>query len=284
MSYVLAIESNRDQARALRDTIATSAQAKVLIVESVESAMTAIEREVPRLILVSALLPPKDEGDLVERVRTLPRHVAPEILITPAFPGSERKQKHESAASLRALFGRRQSRNPRPLPAANADFGHQLSAYLSFMEARHSPLGPVAVPEPAPGPPASSAPAPVAPEPSGIDRRASVRIGGVDWATVRINGTPVQVVDLSVTGAQILSPTVLRLGGSVHVMLSRDAELVQCDAGIIWGTFEITQPTSTPLFRAGINFKDADRLAMEQLCMERRHVRPDGPRYEPKDW
>jgi len=46
------------------------------------------------------------------------------------------------------------------------------------------------------------------PEPTGADRRASARIEGVQWARVRINGTPVKVVDLSLTGAQILSPAV----------------------------------------------------------------------------
>ena len=283
MSYVLAIEANRDQASALRDVVVSSVAAKLLVVESLRSAMAAIEREVPRLILVNALLPPKDEGDLVDHVRTLPPHVAPEILITPAFTGFDRRGKDEGPP--RGLFGRRQKDVNRPA-CAKTTFSDQVSVYLRSMEARLSrALSETRLVEVKEAEP--EAPKPTAPEPSGIDRRASVRIERVDWATARINGTPVKVVDLSVTGAQILSPTLLRLGGSVHVMLSRGGDLVQCDAGIVWGAFEIAQAAkaeTTSFFRAGINFKDADRIALEQICFERRKALPEGPRYEPREW
>ena len=286
MSYVLAIEANRDQARALHDVVGSSAAAKLLVVESVGSAVAAIEREVPRLILVNALLPPKDEGDLMDHVRTLPPHVAPEILITPAFTGFDRRT--TDSGPPRGLFGRRQRDVHRPA-CVRTSFSDQVSAYLSSVETRLSRGAPVKAVEEVTEVVALALrePSALVPEPSGIDRRAAVRFEGVDWASARVNGTPVKVVDLSVTGAQILSPTLLRLGGSVHVMLSRGGDLVQCDAGIVWGAFEIAQATqaeNTPFFRAGINFKDADRIALEQICFERREARPDGPRYEPREW
>jgi hypothetical protein len=130
----------------------------------------------------------------------------------------------------------------------------------------------------------SPAPAPTpAPEPSGVERRASVRVEPEDLATL-INGTPVRVVDLSVTGAQIVSPLVLRLGESVHVMLTRDDDVIECAAGIVWGGFEITQSTLVPSFRAGINFRDADRFAIERICVVPPQTGLVRARPATKDW
>lgn len=155
------------------------------------------------------------------------------------------------------------------------NFTEQLSAYLSIVSERQADAAFVAALEPEP---LSTPEAPTpAPEPTGADRRASARIEGIEWARIRINGTPVRVVDLSLTGAQILSPAVLRLGDSVHVMLASDADIVQCDAGIVWGTFDMIGSASAPLFRAGLSFKDADRLAIERLCIDRHRTGPDGP-------
>jgi CheY-like chemotaxis protein len=247
MAYVLAIEPNREHAELLRECVGRR-HGDTVVVESVESAMPAIERELPSLILVSALLPPRDEQGLIDRLRTLPWNAAPEILITPS--PSQVDAARAQATLRRRLFDRR-ARAPQPAEQLPRAFDEQLSQYLEFAEARRSAF----------------VSAPPVPEPSPADRRASLRVGDIEWARARINGTPVKLVDLSITGAQILSPTVLRLGGSVHVMLSRDQALLQCDASIVWGAFDTVKTTETPLFRAGINFSDADPLAIEQLWL-----------------
>ncbi len=276
MSYVLAIEPNQGQANLLRDIVTTNTVSKVVVVGSVESAMAAMEHGVPSVILVNALMPPNEESDLVERLRSFPRYAAPEILITPAFSESDRKQ---SVLPGSGRFGRRQVRQPRSAGSVRMSFTEQLSVYLSLAQERHASFPPIAEPEPEPIPEPA-----LAPEPSGADRRASVRIEGVEWARLRINGTPVTVVDLSLSGAQILSPAILRLGDSVHVMLASDADIIQCDAGVVWGAFDMLRPASAPLFRAGLSFKDADRLAIERLCIEQHRTGPDGPFFQPKDY
>jgi CheY-like chemotaxis protein len=281
MSYVLAIEPNQGQASVLRDVVTTNTVSKVVVVGSVESAMAAMEHGVPSVILVNALMPPNEESDLVERLRSFPRDAAPEILITPVFSESDRK---DSLLPGLGRFGRRRIRQPRSAGSARLNFTEQLSTYLSLVEARHASAALIREPEPAPAPePVSMVAAPER-QLSGADRRASVRIERVAWARVRINGTPVKMVDLSATGAQILSPTVLRLGDSVHVMLANDADIVQCDAGIVWGAFDMIGSASTPLFRAGISFKDADRPAIERLCIEQHRTGPGGPFFQSKDY
>ena len=277
MSYVLAIEPNQGQASVLRDIVATNMASKVVVVGSVESARAAMQDGLPSVILVNALLPPGEEYDLVTQLRSLPQQAAPEILITPVFSESER---NDSILPGLGRFGRR-IRRPRPEGCARVNFTEQLSAYLSIVSERQADAAFVAALEPEP---LSTPEAPTpAPEPTGADRRASARIEGIEWARIRINGTPVRVVDLSLTGAQILSPAVLRLGDSVHVMLASDADIVQCDAGIVWGTFDMIGSASAPLFRAGLSFKDADRLAIERLCIDRHRTGPDGPFLQSKD-
>ena len=277
MSYVLAIEPNQGQASVLRDIVATNMASKVVVVGSVESARAAMEDGIPSVILVNALMPPSQESDLVNQLRSLSHQAAPDVLITPVFSEFERKN---SVLTGLGRFGRRQVRRPGSDGNARLIFSEQLSAYLSLAQARHESAA--FVPEPEPEPASTSEPG-SEPELSGADRRASARIEGVQWARVRINGTLVKVVDLSLTGAQILSPAVLRLGESVHVMLASDADIVQCDAGIVWGTFDMIGPACAPLFRAGLSFKDADRLAIERLCIDRHRTGPDGPFLPPKD-
>jgi len=274
MSYVLAIEPNQGQASVLRDIVATNMASKVVVVGSVESARAAMQDGLPSVILVNALLPPSEENDLVTQLRGLPQQAAPEILITPVFSESERQ---DSILPGLGRFGRR-IRRFRPDGCARVNFTEQLSAYLSIISERQADAAFVAALEQEPVP----MPAP-APEATGADRRASTRIEDIEWARIRINGTPVRIVDLSLTGAQILSPAVLRLGDSVHVMLASDADIVQCDAGIVWGTFDMIGLSSAPLFRAGLSFKDADRRAIERLCIDRHRTGADGPFLQSKD-
>jgi len=47
-----------------------------------------MEDGLPSVILVNALLPPREENDLVRQLRCLPQQAAPEILITPVFSES----------------------------------------------------------------------------------------------------------------------------------------------------------------------------------------------------
>lgn len=104
---------------------------------------------------------------------------------------------------------------------------------------------------------------------NGADRRTAVRIENVDWAKAVIDGAGVDLIDLSVTGAQVLGPMVLPPGRSVQVLLSGQAQAVRCEAGIVWGAFEIVGPEHAPLYRAGLNFKNADRAAVERFYSAR---------------
>ena len=52
--------------------------------------------------------------------------------------------------------------------------------------------------------------------------------------------------------------------------LSSEADAFWCEAGVVWSGFEITESTGTPSVRAGITFRDTDRMALKQLFFEGR--------------
>ena len=253
MSYMLAIEPHQKQAGILRESVGAETRTKLTVVGSMDAAMSAINAQVPRLVLLSALIPPHEESQLVARLRNLPQASAPEILMIPELDGAS------AARPSQSLFDRFRGRKPLTGCDPSA-FARQLSAYLR----RAKPA------------PSSEYPAPS--EAAGSDRRAAARIERVDWASVLINGTAVSLVDLSSTGAQILASMVLMPRGSVDVTVLREGDIVRCEAGIVWGGFEIAGQAQMPWYRAGINFKDTDRDALERLLCERAASSNHGPR------
>lgn len=71
MSLVLAIEPDPRQAAILKRVVHERAHADIAVVDSKDAAIAAIGARVPELILVTALLSPRDEEDLVAHLRTL---------------------------------------------------------------------------------------------------------------------------------------------------------------------------------------------------------------------
>jgi CheY-like chemotaxis protein len=233
MSYVLAIEPHHEQARILRDEIRARTRTKLTVVESLGAALTAIDAEVPALVLVDALMPAQDEHSLVARLRKVPPSKAPQILFLPALAGQPAPPKKRSFFSS---FSR--PKGFRPVDCDPATFAVHVCEYL--------------------GDPARA----------GRDRREAMRIEQVDWATLLVDGVTVDLIDLSTTGAQVRSTVSLQPGGVVQILLKTESEEVLCEAGIVWGTTEPGAASKTG-FRAGVAFKEADRKKIERLYSKR---------------
>ncbi len=245
MSYVLAIEPHHGQANILRNSVSARTRARLTLVESMDAAMTAIDDEVPNLVILNALIPPHEESRLIARLRNLPNATAPEVLFIPALARPEAQPK-------RTIIDRFRNRGVRSTGCCPSAFADQLAAYLREWR-----------------PDESFALVSLTPGVDGAERRVASRFERVDWARVRIDGAVVDVVDLSLTGAQILSSKVLQPGKSVEVLLSGEADGIRCEAGIVWSGFEIIGAAAAPSVRAGINFKDADRRVLERLYLQR---------------
>lgn len=250
MSYVLAIENHEKQADILRGTVGLEAETKLTIVASLDAALEAIGREVPQLVLTSALLAPREERALLTRLRNLPRDTVPQVLVVPTLTCFEAPPPEPR----RSLFSRARKRPARPATCDPSAFAAALSIYLTHAERKRYDTW-----EPQPQS------VRFMPGSEGVDRRTALRFERVRWAEARVNGTAVDLVDLSLTGAQILAPMALAPGGSAQVLLSREAHGIQLEAAIVWGDSEVLDLAPTPRSRVGMNFKDFDQDAFERF-------------------
>jgi hypothetical protein len=106
-------------------------------------------------------------------------------------------------------------------------------------------------------PPAAAAP---------LDQRGTRRAPRFKMASsieVQIDGNPATLVDLSIIGAQVLSPTSLRPNQRVRVTLPNRPKTIRISGGVAWAAFEI--PKGGVRYRAGIEFLDADPTALTRF-------------------
>ena len=128
MALVLAIEPDLRQASILKRIVREKVRAQLVLVESRDAAISAIDAQIPDVILVTALLSPRDEEELVAHLKTL--------------EGAEHLQTHTipQLASVRAeadspgggLFGKfRRKKESEPIPGCDPDmFGEEISTFL----------------------------------------------------------------------------------------------------------------------------------------------------------
>jgi hypothetical protein len=80
---------------------------------------------------------------------------------------------------------------------------------------------------------------------------------------VTIDGAPSALVDLSTTGAQVLSPRAVRPDHSVQLLIPNDNGGLSCRARVVWVVAEQARDPKHALYRAGIQFRDADAPELE---------------------
>jgi hypothetical protein len=73
-------------------------------------------------------------------------------------------------------------------------------------------------------------------------------------AEALLDGTPVQLVDISASGSQVISPTMVRPNQRVRVAVAERAGVpVRCRGTVVWSRLELP-PGAPPHYRAGIEF------------------------------
>lgn len=105
--------------------------------------------------------------------------------------------------------------------------------------------------------------------------RRAARIKARDELTALIDGNPVTLVDISVLGAQVVSPSALRPNQRVRVQFVENEAAIRATAGIAWSSFEKPSLRVAPYFRVGMEFSTVDpdlKALYERLCW---HVLPD---------
>lgn len=123
--------------------------------------------------------------------------------------------------------------------------------------------------------PATSAVAVMAAASQPLDRcgtRGAVRFPMRREVVILVNGEPSQLVNLSVTGAQILSPNRLRPEQRIRVTLLDGSAETRFHGVIAWSALEMTGATGQ--YRAGLAFTDPDRHILDAFCL-RHGTNPD---------
>jgi hypothetical protein len=72
---------------------------------------------------------------------------------------------------------------------------------------------------------------------------------------VLIDGNPATLVNISIVGAQVLSPLSLRPNQRVRMSLLDEARPIRFNGVVAWAAFEM--PKEGPRYRAGVSFYDA---------------------------
>jgi hypothetical protein len=246
MSYVLVIEPQQGQTGVLRH-VGREARTSLTIVDSIADGLRAIDDEIPQLVLASALMSPRDEHALLSRLRDLPYGMAPQVLVIPALTAPEVSQPKRE----RFRIGRRRRTSPPPAVCEPSTFATQMTMYLDDADRRrYDSWRPGLEPGTKKG---------------GAERREALRFDRLKWARAAVDGAPVSLVDLSLTGAQILTPRLLEPGHSVQVLLSGEGDGIHCEAGVVWGVTGTLGRANTQWCRAGMTFKDVDRDVFERF-------------------
>lgn len=92
--------------------------------------------------------------------------------------------------------------------------------------------------------------------------RQASRVKIQDGTSVAVDGADSTLVDLSIHGAQVLSPRAIRPNGSVQLLIPSEAGPLACEARVVWVVVEPGQ-NRQKLFRAGVQFTEASVSAPE---------------------
>ena len=103
----------------------------------------------------------------------------------------------------------------------------------------------------------------------GVRRAARVRIA--EGIEVLIDGDPVQLIDLSILGAQVVAPFALKPNQRVRVSFADGRGVVRCVGSVAWASFEMPKNLPTR-YRAGVEFAGAAAEALSLFCEKHRRI------------
>lgn len=109
---------------------------------------------------------------------------------------------------------------------------------------------------------------PTSPPPQNLDwrgTRRAPRFKIIDGVDVAIDGNPAALMDLSVIGAMVVSPTTLKPNQRIRISLPQEPRPIRFSAGVAWAAFEMPKDKPAPQYRAGIEFFDADADALSKF-------------------
>lgn len=93
--------------------------------------------------------------------------------------------------------------------------------------------------------------------------RRAPRFSIVDGINADIDGKPASLVNLSLVGAQVLSPTILKPKQRLRFTVVNEGQPIRIQSVVATVAVEIVQ--GAPRYRAGIEFVNADSAALQEF-------------------
>ena len=131
MALVLAIEPDIRQGGILKRVVRELVQAELILVESRDAAIAAIDQQIPDVILLTALMSPRDEEELVSHLRRLG---AAEHLQTHTIPllSTARAAEPSSKGGLLGKFRKRSKEAAEPMGGCDPEvFAGEIRTFLA---------------------------------------------------------------------------------------------------------------------------------------------------------
>jgi len=107
-----------------------------------------------------------------------------------------------------------------------------------------------------------------------LPARQARRVKIQDGTDVSVDGAHSTLVDLSVLGAQVLSPRAIRPNCSVRLQLPSDAGALSCEARVVWVVVEQCKDQQNALYRAGVQFTDVPAPELEAFFSQHSILEP----------
>jgi hypothetical protein len=114
----------------------------------------------------------------------------------------------------------------------------------------------------------TAAPAVVAAPLDQTGTRRAPRFSITEGVEVQVDGKPAALINLSLVGAQVVSPTILKPNQRVRFILADKPKAIRIGSVIAWAAFEL--PKAGPRYRAGVEFFDADQTAVQKIIDAKR--------------
>jgi hypothetical protein len=89
----------------------------------------------------------------------------------------------------------------------------------------------------------------------------------------KVNGTAGRLVNLSITGSQMLAAIRLRPSEGIRLSLADESSDLRLSGTIAWVSLEIAAKSAGQRYRFGVEFRNADTHLLDDFCMRHRDDR-----------
>jgi hypothetical protein len=96
-----------------------------------------------------------------------------------------------------------------------------------------------------------------------VPARQARRLKKQEGLDLTVDGAETSLVDVSSTGAQIVSPAAMRPNRVLRMMLRAGGRALECKGRVMWARFEQARGTAAAHYRVGVKFTDVDQKTVE---------------------